>query len=74
MPPSTRRSRQGQETGTPSAKRLVHRCGHFLGELRDGTLYVACGRCKELVALVSDTPSTDPRIIKSNSKVQSTVT
>ena len=65
---------QGTSSAAGRTRRLKHHCGHFLAELREGVLYVACGRCKELVALVSDTPSTDPRIIKSNSKVQSTVT
>jgi hypothetical protein len=41
--------------------RLKHRCGHFLAELRDGMLYVACGRCKELVPVLVDPPATDLR-------------
>ena len=65
-----------EEMGKASTprKRITHRCGHFLAELRDGTLYVACGRCKELVAFVLDTSSNNLRIIKSESKVQSHVT
>ncbi len=35
-------------------QRLKHQCGRFLGELKDGTLYVACGRCNDLVPVVMD--------------------
>ena len=42
-------------------RRLKHRCGHFLAELRDGMLYIACGRCKALVPVLVEPPATDLR-------------
>jgi len=54
---------QHQATVTSQRKRVKHHCGHFLGELAtDGTLYLACGRCKELAELVLEPPPTDLRV------------
>lgn len=45
--------------------RIKHRCGHFLGELRDGTFYIACDHCKKQSPLVLDRPSKELRIVQS---------
>ena len=44
-------------------RRVKHRCGHFLGEIKDGVLHVTCGRCKEQVVIDLDKPSKDLRIV-----------
>ena len=74
MPPSTGRSRHREDTALSPAKRIKHCCGHFLGELREGAMYVPCARCKELVVLAVDQSWKDPRSIKTESKVPATVT
>lgn len=51
----------GSSSAAGKPRRLKHHCGHFLAELRDGILYVACGRCKELVPVLVDPPATDLR-------------
>lgn len=42
---------------TPT-QRLTHRCGRFLGKLRNGTFYLPCPRCKTLSPFVLDSPRT----------------
>ncbi len=41
-------------SGAGALTRVQHRCGRFLGELRDGTIYVLCARCNDLVPVVMD--------------------
>lgn len=53
--------RDGTTSVAGKRRRLKHHCGHFLAELRDGMLYIACGRCKELVPVLVDPPATDLR-------------
>lgn len=43
-------------------QRVQHRCGRFLAELRGGIVYVACVRCKDLVAIRVDQPSAELRV------------
>ncbi|MDP3723942.1 MAG: hypothetical protein Q8R91_10710 [Candidatus Omnitrophota bacterium] len=40
-----------------TTRRIQHRCGRFLAELRNGVLYVMCVRCKDLVAVQLNQPS-----------------
>ncbi len=43
-------------------QRLRHQCGRFLGEIRNGRLYVACSRCKDLVPVILEQPCKELRI------------
>jgi len=45
-----------------TTRRIQHRCGRFLAELRDGVVYVACVRCKDLVAIQLEQPSAGLRV------------
>ena len=44
----------GEQSNPAALTRLRHRCGRFLGELRNGTVYVHCARCKDLVEVQLD--------------------
>ena len=56
---STRQTQSADLSGSAALTRLRHRCGRFLGELRDGTVYVLCARCKDLVPVLHDENKTN---------------
>ena len=40
-----------------TTRRIQHRCGRFLAEVRNGVLYIVCVRCKDLVPVHMDEPA-----------------
>ena len=59
---STRQTQPTDLSGSTALTRLRHRCGRFLGEWRDGTIYVLCARCKDLVPVVRDEHPTNAHV------------